>query len=99
RTRTFPQNLSTRIHQENVLQRVHVASYLPFHSGSNARLTSWPAFPDERSNLLRLPSSSLRPSTRLLQSRPARSEQRSEILASLFVTIFWTRTLPPCSGP
>src|SRR6266446_7865289 len=87
RMRTSPRTLSTRIHQANVLQRVHEVSRALFHSGSRARLTSRPAFPDEKSNLRRSPSGFLRSSTRLPQSRPLRSELRGETPAIPFVAI------------
>src|SRR6266516_3318957 len=73
RMRTSPRTLSTRIHQASVLQRVHEVSRALFHSRSRARLTSQPAFPDEKSDLLRAPSNFPHPSTRPHQSRPAQS--------------------------
>src|SRR6266404_7888964 len=87
RIRTSPRTLLTRIHQANVLQRVHEVSRALFHSGSRARLTSRPAFPVEKSDLLRAPSNFLHPSTRPHQSRPAQSAQRDETPAIAFVAI------------
>src|SRR6266849_1828588 len=87
RRRTFPQNLSIRIRQANASERVLSASCAPFHSARNARLTSQQVFPGGRSNSLRLPSSFPRPSTRLPQWRPLRSEQLGENPATVFAVI------------
>src|SRR5438874_10113281 len=84
RMHTSPRTLLTQIHQANVLQRAHEASRALFHSGSTARLTSRPAFPSEKSDLLHAPSNFLHPSTRPHQPRPARSGQQTETPAILF---------------
>src|SRR5207302_2745272 len=94
RMRTSPRTLLTRIHQANVLQRVHEVSRALFHSGSRARLTSRPAFPAEKSDLLRAPSNFLHPSTRLPRTRLARNAQRGETPAIPFVAIPRARKSP-----
>src|SRR5262249_43823931 len=85
RTRIFAQNLSTQIHQANAPEPVLPACCAPLRSTHTTRPANWPVFPDEKSDLLRLPSSFLRPATKRSQRRQDRNERRIEIPAIVFV--------------